>query len=190
MSRYTCEYIPEKRHNMLRQPLKVKEFVAHPCGLWEPEWLLLTCGDFAAGDFNCMTVSWGSLGVIWGKPFALVVVRPQRYTRQFIEKYPTFTLCAFSRKYRKALNLLGTKSGRDGDKIAEAGLTPVADSLVAAPVYQQAQLTLECRKMYWQDIDPTHFLDPAIDRNYPEKDYHRIFYGEILAVTGTEHYEA
>jgi hypothetical protein len=44
--------------------------------------------------------------------------------------------------------------------------------------------------MYWQDIDPSHFLDPVIDRNYPEKDYHRIFYGEILAVTGTEHYVA
>lgn len=135
-----------------------------------------------------MTVSWGSLGVMWNKPFAQVVVRPVRYTYQFMEVHPSFSLCAFSRIYRKALNLLGTLSGRDGDKIGASGLTPEAATQVAAPVFAQAELAIECRKIYWQDFDPAHFIDPGIDKNYPRKDYHRIYFGEIVAVTGAEKY--
>ncbi len=168
--------------------ITIERFIARPYALWEKSWLLLTSGDFSAGKYNCMTVSWGSLGQMWGRPFAMVVVRPQRYTRQFIEQYPTFTLCAFPHSYRPALNLLGTLSGRDGDKLAQAGLTPVASSAVAAPGYAQAELVIECRKIYWQDYDPAHFLDPEIDRNYPAKDYHRMYFGEILAVRGTPGY--
>jgi flavin reductase (DIM6/NTAB) family NADH-FMN oxidoreductase RutF len=168
--------------------IPIEKFTARPYGLWEKSWLLLTCGDFAAGKFNCMTVSWGSLGQMWGRPFAMVVVRPQRYTREFIETYPTFTLSAFPRSFRPALNLLGTLSGRDGDKIAQAGLTPVASCAVAAPGYTQAELILECRKIYWQDYDPSHFINPEIDRNYPSKDYHRMYFGEILAVQGSDSY--
>jgi flavin reductase (DIM6/NTAB) family NADH-FMN oxidoreductase RutF len=170
--------------------IPIEAFVAHPYGLWEKSWLLLTSGDFAAGQYNCMTVSWGSLGQMWGRPFALVVVRPQRHTRQFIETYPTFTLCAFPRSFRPALNLLGTRSGRDGDKIAAAGLTPQASTIVAAPCYAQAELVLECQKMYWQDYDPTHFLDPEIDSHYPARDYHRMYFGEIVAIRGAPSYRA
>jgi len=119
-----------------------------------------------------------------------VVVRPGRYTHEFMERFDTFTLCAFPRAYHKALSLLGTKSGRDGDKIAEARLTPVASTCVAAPSYAESELVIECRKIYWQDFLPEHFLDPEIAKNYPEKDYHRIYYGEILAVQGSERYSA
>ncbi|NMB68282.1 MAG: flavin reductase family protein [Chloroflexi bacterium] len=164
-------------------PVPPEHWTAQPIGLFEPGWLLLTAGDFSAGRFNAMTVSWGSLGVIWNKPFAQVVVRPQRYTFQFLEQYPTFTLCAFPRQFRKALSLLGSRSGRDGDKIAASGLTPIPAAVAAAPVYAEASLAIECRKLYWQDLDPTHFLDPAIQANYPHNDYHRAFFGEILAVS-------
>jgi flavin reductase (DIM6/NTAB) family NADH-FMN oxidoreductase RutF len=170
--------------------IPIERFVTGPYSLWEHSWLLLTCGDFSAGAFNCMTVSWGGLGQMWGRPFALVVVRPQRFTRLFIEKFPTFTLSAFPRALRPALNLLGTRSGRDGDKIAEAGLTPVASQVVAAPGYAQAELILECRKIYWQDMNPANFLDLEIDKHYPKGDYHRIYFGEILAVRGVEAYRA
>ncbi len=168
---------------MTRQPLPPAQWTAQPIGLFEPGWLLLSAGDFAAGTFNAMTVSWGSLGVMWHRPFAQVVVRPQRYTLQFLEQYPTFTLCAFPAEYRKALSMLGSASGRDGDKIGASGLTPVAATLAGAPVYAEASLAVECRKMYWQDFDPAHFVDGAIQANYPVGDYHRVFYGEILAVS-------
>jgi len=173
---------------MDRKPISIEKFVVRPYAFFEIDWLLLTCGDFAAKKFNAMTISWGSLGVMWNRPFVQVVVRPVRYTYQFIEAYDTFTLSAFPKQYHAALSLLGTRSGRDGDKIAEAGLTPVAAGCVAAPAYAEAHMVIECRKMYWQDIDPTHFIDSKLDRNYPDKDYHRIYYGEILAVEGTEGY--
>lgn len=170
---------------MARQAIPIAKLCGRFHDLWADQWLLLTAGDFAAKKFNCMTVGWGSLGTMWNKPFAQVVVRPQRYTREFMDQYDTFTLCAFPGKYRKALELLGTKSGRDGDKLAEAKLTPQAATSVGAPVYAEAELAIECRKIYWQDFDPAHFLDPAIAENYGKHDYHRVYFGEILAITGT-----
>ena len=84
--------------------------------------------------------------------------------------------------------MLGAKSGRDIDKIAAAGLTHIPATCAAAPAYSEASLVIECRKVYWQDLDPAHFLDPAINRNYPRKDYHRAYFGEIIAVQGTQAY--
>jgi flavin reductase (DIM6/NTAB) family NADH-FMN oxidoreductase RutF len=156
--------------------------------LWDKQWLLLTSGDLALDEFNTMTVAWGSLGVMWGRPFAQVVVRPTRYTYQFINRHDTFTLCAFPEARRKALQLLGTKSGRDGDKIAEAGLTPIHSTLIPAPGFAEADLIIECRKMYWQDMDPSHFLFPDIERVYSGQNYHRIYFGEVVAIQGTEAY--
>lgn len=175
---------------MERHPISVEKFLVTAHDLWANQWLLLTSGDFKKGHFNTMTVGWGSFGTMWAKPFAQVVVRPGRYSYEFMEQYDSFTLCAFPKEYKKALALLGSKSGRDGDKIAEAGLTPVAASQVAAPAFEEAELVVECRKMYWDDFKPENFLDPTIDKNYPIKDYHRIYFGEIMTVTGNNKYSA
>lgn len=160
-----------------------------PHQAFNSQWFVLTAGDFSGGRYNAMTVSWGSLGTIWNRPFVQVVVRPQRHTLRYMEAFDTFTLCAFRTAFRAALNLLGTKSGRDGDKIAESGLTPAAASVVAAPVYAEAELAIECRKIYTQRMDPRGFCADWIDPgNYAQKDYHQIFFGEIVAVRGTEEY--
>ncbi|HDQ71817.1 MAG TPA: flavin reductase family protein [Chloroflexi bacterium] len=169
---------------MDRQEISFKDLLVRPHHLWDEHWLLLTAGDFEAGRYNTMTVGWGSLGTMWGAPFAQVVVRPTRYTYQFMEQYDTFTLCAFPETYREALQLLGTKSGRDGDKIAEAGLTPVAASQIAAPAFAEASLLVECRKIYWQDLSPAHFITPGIEKHYPEQNYHRVYFGQIVALRG------
>jgi len=152
--------------------------------LWDKTWLLLTSGDFHKGDFNSMTVAWGSLGIMWKMPFAMVVVRPTRYTFGLINKYDTFSLCAFPEKYRQALNLLGTQSGRDGDKINASGLTPIGLETISAPGYVEADLIMQCRKIYSEDFNPKKFNDPDIDKNYPGKDYHRMVFGEILRIKG------
>jgi flavin reductase (DIM6/NTAB) family NADH-FMN oxidoreductase RutF len=175
---------------MERSPIAIERFTVKSYSFFEIDWLLLTSGDYEHRQYNAMTISWGSMGVMWARPFIQVVVRPQRYTFEFIEKYDTFTVCAFPKQYHRALSLLGTKSGREMDKIAKAGLTPTAATCVAAPAYAEASLVIECRKIYWQDLDPSHFLDPAIALNYPMKDFHRIYYGEILAVQGTEDYKS
>lgn len=156
--------------------------------LFENQSLLLTSGDFSAGTYNCMTIGWGGLGCMWNRPFVMVVVRPTRYTYEFMETYPTFSVCAFPPKYDSALNLLGTLSGRDGDKITKSGLTPSSATHIAAPVFAEADLVLECRKLYWQDLDPSHFLESRIDKQYSEKDYHRVYYGEIIAQFGSPKY--
>jgi len=160
--------------------IDVSDLKMKPIDLWLNQWLVLCSG--ANDDFNAMTVAWGSLGGMWTKPFVQIVVRPCRYTYEFLEKYDTFTLNAFPKEYKKALNLLGTKSGRDSDKIKESGLTVMESDLVQAPSFQEAELILECKKVYFQDMDPKNFLNKEIAKNYPLKDYHRIYFGEILAV--------
>ena len=143
------------------------------------QWMLITAGT---GDkCNTMTASWGGLGVLWGRPVATVYIRPQRYTLEFVEREDTFTLCFFGEEYRKALALCGSKSGREVDKVKECGFTVATAE--GAPYFEEAYLVLVCKKAYWQDMDPTHFLDGEIDEKwYPQKDYHRIFIGEILEV--------
>ena len=168
------------------KPIKAEDFLVRAHHLWSAQWLLLTAGDFAAGSYNSMTVGWGSFGTMWRKPCAQVVVRNGRHTRNFIDNHESFTLCAFPEQHRAALQLLGSRSGRDGDKIAASGLTPVAVSRVAAPAFAEAELVVECRKIYWQDMQPENFLDPAIEGLYSGRDYHRIYFGEIVAVAGTE----
>jgi len=175
---------------MQRNPIAFNDLLVRANQLWSEQWLVLTAGSFVENSFNAMTVAWGSLGTMWSKPFAQVVVRPSRYTREFMEQYDTFTLSAFPQAQRKAVQLLGTKSGRDGDKIAEAGLTPVAATTVAAPCFAEAELVIECRKMYWQDMDSANFLDPAIEKNYAQKDYHRIYFGEVVAISGVASFQA
>ena len=154
--------------------------------LWE-QWFLLTSGDFAAGQYNPMTVSWGFMGIIWNRPVVQVVVRPTRHTYGFIEKYPDFTLCAFPDSCRSVLSMLGVKSGRDIDKINASGLTPLPSSRVAAPSYAEAELVLECRKIYFDDLNPPAFLADYIAPEY-KNDFHRVYYGEILAIEGTDSY--
>jgi flavin reductase (DIM6/NTAB) family NADH-FMN oxidoreductase RutF len=97
-------------------------------------------------------------------------------------------LTSFAKKYKNDLLLLGTKSGRNGDKIAETGLTVVPARQVAAPSFKEAELIIECRKIYWDDFKPEHFLDPSIKKLYPKKDYHRMFFGEILQITGKKQF--
>jgi flavin reductase (DIM6/NTAB) family NADH-FMN oxidoreductase RutF len=164
------------------------KFIARPHDLWNNRWLLLTCGDYSEKTFNTMTVAWGSMGTMWNKPFVQVVVRPSRYTYQFMEKYKTFTLCVFPEKHRDALQLLGSRSGRDSDKIRESGLTPIACQKIDAPGFAEAELIIECRKIYFDDMAADHFLDSDITSHYPEKDHHRIYFGEIIRVSGIEGY--
>ena len=169
---------------MANSEIAFKDLRVRSYNLFENQWLLLCSGDYKSGKLNAMTIAWGSIGSMWSKPFVQVVVRPSRYTYEFMNEYPGFTVTAFPKEYRKALALLGAKSGRDSDKITEAGLTPIASQKIAAPTFKEANLTLECEKNYWADMNPEQFLKEEIFQKYPEKDYHRIYFGEIVAIHG------
>lgn len=141
------------------------------------DWMLITAGRM--DSFNTMTASWGGLGVLWNKNVCYCVIRPQRYTHEFMEKSQYFTLSFFDRDYRKALEICGTKSGRDVDKVKETGLTPVRAGC-GAVYFDEARIVMECRKIYFQDINPANFVDRTIADNYPDEDYHRMYVGEIM----------
>jgi flavin reductase (DIM6/NTAB) family NADH-FMN oxidoreductase RutF len=142
------------------------------------DWMLVTAGNIQS--FNMMTASWGGLGVLWNKNVSFIFIRPCRYTYQFIEKTDTYTLSFFDGAYKRVLNFCGTKSGRDCDKVKETGVSP-AQTANGAIYFQEARLVIECRKIYYQDLEPEHFLDADILKNYPEKDFHRMYVGEILS---------
>jgi flavin reductase (DIM6/NTAB) family NADH-FMN oxidoreductase RutF len=150
--------------------------------------MLLTCGDYQSRQFNLMTVGWGSLGVMWNKPFVQIVVRPTRHTYQYLEKYDNFTLSALPTKFQDVLTKMGSVTGKYFDKMNNSGLTPMPSKTVSSPSFAEAELTIECQKMYWGDFVPTQFLFKEIDSNYPQKDYHRIYFGQILTIMGSEKY--
>ena len=173
---------------MNRKNIDPENLSVQAASIWSQQWLLLTAGDFKSGHYNAMTVGWGSIGTMWRKPFVQVVVRPGRYTFEFIERYTDFTLSVLPEKQRKALQLMGSLSGKDRDKIKEAGLTPLACELSGAPAFDEAELILECRTLYSDVMHPEKFKDPALEKHYPSKDYHHIYYGEILRASGVDRY--
>ena len=141
------------------------------------QWMLIAAQD---GDScSMMTASWGGLGVLWHKNVATVYIRPQRYTYGLLENQETYSLSFFTEEFRPQLMLCGTKSGRDTDKVKESGFT-VERTDDGTPYFDQAELVLVCRKLYYSDLDPAHFLDAAIGEHYKNNDYHRMYIGEIV----------
>ena len=173
---------------MQRISIPTEKFITTAHDFWKNDWAVICCGDFASHHYNAMTIGWGLFGVLWSLPVVQVFVRPTRYTFEFFEQYNTFTVNAFPKTYRDQLNLLGTQSGRDGDKIKASRLTPIPASQIAAPAFAEAELIIECEKLYWQDLQPAHFLDPYIETKYPLKDYHRCYIGKVLSIEGIEKY--
>ena len=152
--------------------------------MFNHQWGLVTAGD--AGRWNTCTIAWGSMGSIWGPPnggrsVITVYVNPDRYTWDVLTKSDTFTVQFFPPEYRKALGYLGTKSGRDGDKIAAAGLTPVfVDDTTA---FAEAKLVLVCRKLYRAPLLEEGFLDKSVLEDcYPNRDLHDMYIGEITGI--------
>ena len=147
--------------------------------LFDKKWALVTAGDIS--DFNTMTISWGGMGTLWGKPVATVYVKPVRYTHEFMENNDYFTISFFEEEYRKALELLGSKSGRDCDKVMESRLTPVriGENIVG---YVQAFRTLVCRKIYSQELDVNAMPEAVREAYYTKEAPHTMYIGEIVGI--------
>ena len=107
---------------MAFKEVAIEDLAFNPFTKIGKEWMLITAGD--ENGHNTMTASWGALGEMWGKHVATVYIRPQRYTKEFVDQKDTFTISFYSEEYRQALNICGTKSGKDCEKEKEAGLTP------------------------------------------------------------------
>jgi flavin reductase (DIM6/NTAB) family NADH-FMN oxidoreductase RutF len=156
--------------------IKPEMLTDNPFTLIGKDWMLITAGT--TDTYNTMTASWGGLGVLWERKVAFCFIRPTRYTYEFMEKSDMYSLSFFEEQHRKVLTFCGSHSGRDMDKIKGAGLTPKKDDGVV--YFDEARLVLVCRKIYFQDIMPDRFLDQKINEMYPQKDYHRMYVGEIV----------
>lgn len=140
------------------------------------DWLLITAEK--DGKVNTMTASWGGVGVLWNKKVAYIFIRPQRYTKEFVDFSDRLSVCVLPNSYRKELSYLGNVSGKDEDKISNANLK--VQKYENVPYFDEARLTLICRKLYAQDLKEECFIKKdIIDKWYPEKDYHTMYVVEI-----------
>ncbi len=134
---------------------------------------------------NTMTASWGGLGVMWNKNVAYVVIRPQRYTKEFVDSSDYFSLTFFDKEFKDKLIYLGTVSGRDEDKISKCQLTTSYENNI--PYFEEANLVLLCKKLFASDYKEENFIDKEImSKNYPNKDYHTLYIAEITKVLKKE----
>ena len=142
------------------------------------DWMLITAGTKENG-FNTMTASWGHMGCIWNRLTAVAYIRPQRYTKEFVDREELYTLSFFPQEYKKQLSYLGSHSGRDEDKVAAVGFTPVFGE--GFTTFKEASLTLVCRKLYRATLTEEGFLDKGIfEKNYPGRDLHDMYISEIV----------
>ena len=157
--------------------INIRQLKENAVKMISDDWALLSAGD--EKGFNSMTVSWGGIGELWGKDVAFIFVRPQRYTKEFIDKTDLLTLSFFGGEYKKELALCGKKSGRDIDKMKETGFTPVFSD---GTVYiGEAENVLILKKLAVTQMTPDIFLDKTIDEDcYPNKDYHIVYIAEIV----------
>lgn len=132
-------------------------------------------------NYNAMTASWGGLGVLWNKNVFWCFVRPQRYTKEFIDNSDFISLSFFDDEFRPALALCGKVSGRDSDKISKAGLTPqISDGTLT---FKESSLTIIGKKIYQSKINPEGFIDKQlIDIHYPKNDFHTVYVCEIVDI--------
>lgn len=159
--------------------IKPEELQKNPFTMIGKEWLLVTAEK--EGKVNAMTASWGGVGVMWGKNVAFIVIRPQRYTKEFIDAADTVSLSVLGEEHRKTLGYLGSVSGRDEDKITKSGLR--VSHIDGTPYFEEANTVIIGRKLYAQEYRPECFIDKAADEKwYPGKDYHTMYILEIEKV--------
>ena len=162
----------------MAKEISARELQGNFVKMLSEDWALLTAGEI--DNFNTMTVSWGGIGELWNKDVGFIFVRPQRYTFDFIEQNDYFSLSFFGGEYKKELGVCGSKSGRDIDKMAETGFTPVAINNTVG--FEQSKVTVVMKKLAYQDMTPEGFIDQSIMGNYANNDFHRVYIGEIIKV--------
>lgn len=147
------------------------------------DWMLITAGD--ENGFNTMLASWGGVGILWNGAVAFIFVRESRYTKEFIDKSDYFSLTFFTEEYKDGLSLCGTVSGRDRDKVKEAGLTPLhAEN---STYFSQSAVVINCRKVSATLIDTADIFDKEIiERFYSDNDRHIMYVGKIEEILVNE----
>ena len=156
--------------------IDINDLKLNPFNKIGKEWMLITASD--GEKTNTMTASWGGFGFLWNKNIAFIVLRPQRYTKEFVDKTNEFSLSFFDESYKKTLSHLGSVSGKNEDKISKSGLH--LSFINNIPSFEEASMVINCKNLYKQNLLSECFIDTNIDeKNYPKKDYHTLYFAEI-----------
>ncbi|MCX7825932.1 MAG: flavin reductase family protein [Verrucomicrobiae bacterium] len=166
---------------MNKQPIGLFELWQETVDALTREGLLL-CTVGADGKPNVMTIGWMSAGVIWGRPVVTVLVRPSRHSYGLLEQVGEFTVNVLPPQFDEAVQYCGGASGRDGDKFAHTSLTPAPAQKVRAPIVEQGVIHYECRVVHKNDVAPATLTPEIVAGAYPQGNFHRLYFGELLAV--------
>jgi flavin reductase (DIM6/NTAB) family NADH-FMN oxidoreductase RutF len=172
---------------MQRNPVPYDHQLAKTLSILENPGLLLT-GTRPSGESNVMTIGWGAVGVIWGEPMFVVMVRPSRHTYGFIEDSHEFAVNVPTPEMRDWVAVCGSKSGRDVDKFGAHNVATSPGQQVQAVTIDACPLVYECRVMHWNDVIPANLASEAEWSFYRGQDYHRVFFGRILGAYASPDY--
>ena len=160
------------------QPFPIEELEFNPFEKIGKEWALVSAGS--KKEANAMTVSWGGVGVLWGKNVVFVFIRDSRYTKEFIDNGDFFSVSFLDKNYKDALSYCGSHSGRNEDKIANAGLS--WDYKHSIPFIDEGNFVLLCEKLSATKLTDDSFISPDIKKWYADGDMHTMYIGEIIEV--------
>lgn len=169
---------------MAKKDCAYTDYLAETISTMSTNGILLVAAD-ASGKANTMAIGWGTIGFIWGKPIFVVLVRPSRYTYEFMDG-GDFTVNVMPAQLNDVVTYCGTVSGRDHDKFAEKGLTLVPAKTVKTPVIEQAVIVYECKTVHKNEVIPAQLAEDIKASAYPEGDFHTLYFGEITAVYASE----
>ena len=159
--------------------IKPEDIKENAFSLIGKDWMLITAEK--EGEVNTMTAAWGGFGVMWHENVVFVVIRPQRFTKEFIDFNERFSLSFLPSKYKKQLTYLGTVSGKAENKIKKSGLTLEKENGI--PYFKESKVVIFCKKLYVQDFCADNFLDKQLmDKCYPDKDYHTMYIAKVEKV--------
>lgn len=159
--------------------IAIDDFKINPFTSLAKDWMLISAGD--ATNYNTLTASWGGFGFLWNENVSYIFIRPQRYTKEFIDNYDTYSLCFFDDEYKDKLSYLGSVSGRDENKIDKVDMEVAL--IDETPYFKDAKTVIICRKLYQQTLTKQCFLEKDKDViNYPENDYHTMYIARIISI--------
>ena len=169
----------------MKQPIKLFELWQETIDVLTHDGLLL-CSVNSKGVSNVMTIGWMTGGEIWSKPIIIVLVRPSRWTYSRLAEVPEFTVNVLPPNLMDAVQYCGTASGRNGEKFTHTKLKPVAAQNVRAPIIEQGVVHYECRVLHKNDVVPGALVQAILDDAYAQGDFHRLYFGEIVAAYADE----
>ena len=169
---------------MTKVEVSYTDYMKETTQVMKEKGLLLVSVD-GNGKPNAMTIGWGTIGIIWGKPIFVVLVRPSRFTYGLIEQTGDFTVNVPPEELAEAVAFCGSASGRDVDKFKEKNLTAAPGKKVKSPIIEECLVHYECKMVHKNDVLKEELASEIQSSSYPTGDYHRIYFGEILSVSAS-----